>query len=82
MGRNWRNGNHCFKEFGVQEANASRKRDVQLGNVFKFSNTDILKLFFNFLLLSNLICLNKQTLHFMLRVLQKLFIFSIPPRVL
>ena len=31
MGRNWRNGNHCFKEFGVQEANASRKRDVQLG---------------------------------------------------
>ena len=45
MGRNWRNGNHCFKEFGVQEANASRKRDVQLGNVFKLSNIDILKLF-------------------------------------
>ena len=45
MGRNWRNGNHCYKEFGVQEANASRKRDVQLGNVFKLSNIDILKLF-------------------------------------
>ena len=45
MGRNWRNGNRCFKEFGVQEANVRRKREVQLGIVFKFSNIDILKLF-------------------------------------
>lgn len=45
MGRNWRNGNRCFKEFGVQEANVRRKREVQLGNMFKFSNIDILKLF-------------------------------------
>lgn len=55
MGRNWRNGNHRFKEFGVQEANVRRKRAVQLSNVFLLSFLILIfqnYLFFNFLLLS------------------------------
>lgn len=34
MGKNWRNRNHCFKEYGVQEANVRRKRHP-IGNVFQ-----------------------------------------------